>query len=144
MERVKIKFIPRYEGVKLPQYATEYSAGMDLFTPCEFTINPGDIRLIKLGFNIELPYDYEMQVRSKSGLSLKHQVVVLNSPGTVDSDYINQEVGVILHNFGTLPVFFEKGKAIAQGVVSKVTYADFEGRIPCEMVRSGGFGHSNK
>ena len=87
-------------GNALPQYETGGSVGMDIRSAENVTIAPGKTALIKTGLYVEIPYGYEIQVRPRSGLALKHSITVLNSPGTIDSDY-RGEVGVILINHGT-------------------------------------------
>ncbi len=106
----------------LPQYAHPGDAGMDLFANSELEIGPGETALVKTGISIELPPNYEAQVRPRSGLALKKQITVLNTPGTIDEGY-RGEVGVILINHGkqTFPV--EKGMKVAQMVIKPVEQA---------------------
>lgn len=108
------------ENAVIPSYATAQSAGVDLSAciqePC--TIEPGKWKLIPTGVAMALPSGFEAQIRSRSGLSLKHGVIVLNTPGTVDADY-RGEVRVILANFGDVPFNVEPNMRIAQMVISK-------------------------
>jgi dUTP pyrophosphatase len=103
----------------LPSYAHPGDAGLDLFSNEHVPIGPGETRLIKTGISIELPENTEGQVRPRSGLALKHQVTVLNSPGTIDAGY-RGEVGVILINHGRETFVAEKGMKIAQMLIKPV------------------------
>jgi dUTP pyrophosphatase len=105
----------------LPQYETGGSVGMDIRSNDSVTIASGKTALIKTGLFVEIPYGYEIQVRPRSGLALKHSVTVLNSPGTIDSDY-RGEVGVILINHGTEDFQVKIGERIAQLVLAKVEH----------------------
>src|SRR5262245_19728637 len=120
--RVSILRLPHAEGLGLPAYATDASAGLDLSAAvaADVEIAPGGRALIPTGFAIALPIGFEAQVRPRSGLALKHGVTVLNSPGTIDADY-RGEVGVILANLGTAPFVVTRGLRIAQLVVAPVT-----------------------
>lgn len=104
-----------------PEYATEGSAGFDFRADLseDVYLNPGDITMVPTGLYFELPTNLELQVRPRSGLAAKHGVTVLNSPGTVDSDY-RGEVKVILINHGNNTFVIENGERIAQGVISNV------------------------
>ena len=116
---MKIKIINKSNN-PLPSYESESSAGMDLkaFTSNDITINPLERTIIKTGLFISLPIGYEGQVRSRSGLSIKYGVCVLNSPGTIDSDY-RGEIGVILINLSNDPFVISNGDRIAQLVIAK-------------------------
>jgi len=116
---MKLKFKKLSPEANLPMYATEGSAGFDFQCLESFSIEPLERKLIKTGLSVELPNGYEMQVRSRSGLALKQGVIVLNAPGTVDSDY-RGEIGVILINMSGNAQFFQAGDRIAQGVIAKV------------------------
>ncbi|MFJ8265722.1 dUTP diphosphatase [Peribacillus asahii] len=114
-----LKIKPINEYAKIPHYAHEGDAGMDLYSVEEKTINPGETALIKTGIQIELPKNTEAQIRPRSGLALKHSVTVLNTPGTIDEGY-RGEVGVILINHGKHPFIVEKHMRIAQMVIKPV------------------------
>lgn len=103
----------------LPDYAHPGDAGLDLFAADEVDLSPGESRVIKTGIAIALPPNTEAQVRPRSGLAAKHQISVLNTPGTIDEGY-RGEVGVILINFGHETFRVEKGMKIAQMVVKPV------------------------
>lgn len=132
----------------LPSYATSGSAGMDLkaWLPCGIiSLQPGERRLIPTGLRIELPPGYEAQIRPRSGLALKQGLTVLNSPGTIDSDY-RGEIGVILINLGTEEVTINNGDRICQMVVAPVTQVKWDESHSRELSDTergnGGFGHS--
>ena len=109
----------------LPLYSTEGAAGADLRSIEDLILLPSQIKLVKTGIRMAIPEGYEVQVRPRSGLALKHGITIPNSPGTVDSDYTG-DVGVILQNLGTQPFVIEKGDRIAQMVMAKVERAEFE------------------
>lgn len=138
-----VKRLPHGEGLKLPAYATEDSAGFDLLaavtTP--LTLKPGERKLVPTGLAIALPAGFEAQVRPRSGLALKQGVTVLNSPGTVDADY-RGEVGVILINHGTSDFLIQRGDRIAQMVVAPVARASLieTAELPPSGRGAGGFG----
>ena len=117
MQRVKII---NKSDLSLPQYQTELSAGMDIPANVEsaITLQPGERQLIATGLYLEIPPGYEMQIRPRSGLALKHGITVLNSPGTVDADY-RGEIKVLLINHGQEPFQISKGDRIAQMVLAK-------------------------
>jgi len=132
-------------GLPLPAYQTRGSAGMDLFAAVEAdcTIAPGARQLLPCGFSLAIPEGYEGQVRSRSGLALKHGVMVLNSPGTIDSDY-RGELGVVLINHGEAPFVVSRGMRIAQLVISKVEQAEWTEveELPETDRGAGGYGHT--
>lgn len=137
---VKVKAL---DNLLIPEYATVGAAGTDLKSAEDGVIKPGEIKLVKTGLFLEIPDGYEGQVRPRSGLALKFGVTVLNSPGTIDSDY-RGEVGVILINHGNKDFAYKKGDRIAQLIFSKVTKAKFEiaEQIKPTTRGSGGFGHT--
>ena len=125
--KLYIKRLAHSEGLPLPKYQTDGSAGIDLPAAIEGSakIDPGARLLIPTGFAFAIPRAYEGQVRPRSGLALKHGVTVLNSPGTIDSDY-RGEVLVLLINHGSETFFIERGDRIAQMVFTKVEQVKFE------------------
>lgn len=130
-----------------PQYATDEAAGMDLraHLSAAITLAPLERRLIPTGLSIELPMGLEAQVRPRSGLALKYGVTVLNSPGTIDSDY-RGEIKVLLINLSSEPFVIEDGERIAQLVVARherVQWQDAEDLSATER-GSGGFGHTGR
>lgn len=128
-------------NAKLPEYAHPGDAGLDLFSVENAEIFPGESKLINTGIVIELPEDTEAQIRSRSGLALKHGIAVLNSPGTIDHGYRGQ-VGVILINHGKEKFTVEIGMKIAQMVIAPVAHVEVvEDKNLSETQRnSGGFG----
>ena len=141
---VKIKRIN--ENAEIPTYATKGSAGCDVYAPETIRLLPDHIELVPLGFKVEIPEGYELQVRPRSGLALKNGLQVVNSPGTIDADY-RGEVGVILK--APYGMDIEQGTRIAQLVLKKVERAtgveDF-GAFSYEVSNTergeGGFGHT--
>jgi dUTP pyrophosphatase len=133
--------------VPLPGYATEGSAGMDIRAAVEedMAIAPGETVLVPTGFAIAVPPGYEAQVRPRSGLAIKHGVGVLNSPGTIDSDY-RGEVRIILSNFGKESFVIRRGERIAQMVIAPFVRAEWEvqGSLEDTQRGAGGFGHTGR
>lgn len=129
----------------IPSYETLGSAGADLKSNEAGVLLPGERRLVKTGVYIELPAGYEAQVRPRSGLALKHGISMVNTPGTIDSDY-RGEIGVILINHGQEPFEYKKGDRIAQLVIAQHSRAEFKiTNSLSETERgSGGFGHTGK
>lgn len=140
---VKIKRLAHGAGLELPAYATPGAAGMDLMAAIDKPVNiaPARRALIPTGFSIALPPGYEMQVRPRSGLALKHGIVVPNSPGTIDEDY-RGEVCVILLNASEEHFLVTRGMRIAQAVLAPVVRAAWaEVEDLDETARgAGGFG----
>ena len=136
-----LKFKKEKEDAIIPNFAHPEDAGMDIYSNEEKTISAKTWDLVKTGFSMELPAGYEAQVRSKSGLTLKSGLIVLNSPGTIDENY-RGEVGVILMNVSDKDYKIEKHQKIAQMVINKVEH--FKVEIVTEMSSSnrgeGGFG----
>lgn len=122
----KKKIFYNYEGKKFPlTMGSKGSSGIDLCSQKSYRIGKGMSKLIETGLRVAIPEGYEIQIRPRSGLALKHGITVLNTPGTVDSDY-RGEVGVILINHSTKPFYVTPGDRIAQMVVMKVETADFD------------------
>lgn len=140
---VAIKSLPHADGLDLPVYATEHSAGMDLCAAisAELVMASGTRALVPTGLTIALPVGYEAQVRPRSGIALKHGVTVLNSPGTIDADY-RGEVQVILANLGTEPFTIMRGMRIAQMVVAAHARVEWQtvDQLPESDRGTGGFG----
>lgn len=144
MDKVTVKIINKSNN-PLPQYSTPYSAGMDLRANLEeaVTLQPLERKLIPTGLFIELPEEYECQIRPRSGLALKHGISVLNSPGTVDADY-RGEIGVILVNLSNEPFTVNPGERICQMVVARHSTVEWEcvEQLAESERSSGGFGHT--
>lgn len=142
MQTLTVK-IKAEDSSLVPEYKSKSAAGVDLMASHEGVIEPASRALVKTGITIELPDGYEAQVRPRSGLALKNGVTVLNSPGTIDSDY-RGEIGVILINHGAEAFAFKKGDRIAQMIIAPVVQADF---IVADELNdtergAGGFGHT--
>ncbi|MGL4981143.1 MAG: dUTP diphosphatase [Fusobacteriaceae bacterium] len=142
MEKVSVKIV-KENGVLIPQYMTEESAGMDVRALLEesITLKSLERALIPTGIKMEIPKGYEVQVRPRSGLAIKNGVTVLNSPGTIDSDY-RGEIKIILVNLSSEPFEIKNGERVAQLVLQKVYQINFE---ECDELgttdrSSGGFG----
>ena len=147
MKRVKVKVILE-EGVKFkPSYQTYGSAGADVFPLMgngeSYALKPGERKLFKTGIKMEIPTGYEIQVRPRSGLALKHGISVLNSPGTIDSDYTGF-IGVILFNNSDEPFYVKQGDRIAQAVLNKVSLIEWDEKELLVLTKrgEGGFGHT--
>jgi len=119
---LRIRRLPHGHGLPLPEYATAGAAGMDVVSAEQLILRPAMRHAVATGFAVAIPPGYEMQVRPRSGLALKHGITVANSPGTVDSDY-RGEVKVILVNLSDDNFTIQRGDRIAQLVVSPVTLA---------------------
>ncbi|OHC18030.1 MAG: deoxyuridine 5'-triphosphate nucleotidohydrolase [Planctomycetes bacterium RIFOXYB12_FULL_42_10] len=147
MNKIKVK-VMRKQGsgdLPLPQYMSEAASGMDLYAAVDKAVQleRSEIKLIPTGIHIELPLGYEAQVRPRSGLALKYGVTLVNTPGTIDSDY-RGEIGIILCNFGKERFTVERGMRIAQLVIQPVFRAELI-EVDClEETRrgAGGFGHT--
>jgi dUTP pyrophosphatase len=142
---VRVMRLEGNQDMALPSYETEGASGLDLRAAVrgELTLHPGDIRLVPTGMAISLPAGYEAQIRPRSGLALKHGVGMVNSPGTVDSDY-RGEIGLVLINWGKVPFVIKRGDRIAQMVVTRVSRAEVleVDRLETTARGEGGFGHS--
>ena len=138
---MKLKIKKLNETAIIPYYAHPTDAGLDLFSTVETTISPNTSSLIPTGIAIELPTGTEAQIRPRSGLALKHQITVLNSPGTIDEGY-RGEVGVILINHGKSDFKVTSGMKIAQMVISPVLYVKVEEveELSSSDRLTGGFG----
>jgi dUTP pyrophosphatase len=129
----------------LPTYATDGSAGADLYADETVVLLPNHFALISTGISVQIPRGYEGQVRPRSGLAAKHGVTVLNAPGTIDSDY-RGPVGVVLINHGWEPFTVERGSRIAQLVIAPVARAAFIEADELDNTKrgEGGFGSTGK
>ena len=133
------------EDVPLPRYMSAHASGMDVCAACEsdVTIDPGEVKLIPCGFTMAVPVGYEAQMRPRSGLALKHGLILPNSPGTIDADY-RGEVCDILANVGGEAFTVRRGMRIAQMVIAAATRAEVLEVDALETTRrgEGGFGHT--
>ncbi len=141
--RLQVRRLPHGEGLALPAYATAGAAGMDLLAAVDGTVTlaPGERRLVPTGLAVALPPGYELQVRPRSGLALRHGIVLPNAPGTIDEDY-RGELQVIVMNAGAVPFTIERGTRIAQAVLSPVLRAEWDEveRLDDTARGEGGFG----
>jgi len=139
--RIAVQRLPHGEGLPLPAYATHGAAGMDVVAAEDVILAPGGRHAIATGFAMAIPEGYEVQVRPRSGLALKHGVTCLNTPGTIDSDY-RGEVKVILANLGSAPFPIARGERIAQLVPAVVQRAALEevASLDETLRGAGGFG----
>ena len=119
---VRVKRLPHGEGLDLPCYATAGAAGMDVLAAEDIVLEPGMRHPVATGLAMAIPDGYEIQVRPRSGLALKHGVSVPNTPGTIDSDY-RGELKVIMINFSDTPFAIHRGDRVAQLVLAPVTRA---------------------
>ncbi|MFN3990455.1 MAG: dUTP diphosphatase [Erythrobacter sp.] len=122
---VKLKRLPHGEGLPLPAYATPGAAGMDVVSAEDVVIAPGARHPVATGLALAIPEGFEIQVRPRSGLALKHGITVPNTPGTIDSDY-RGELKVLLINHGAEPFAIARGDRVAQLVLAPVVQAEWE------------------
>lgn len=132
------------DGAKLPEYKTDGAAGADLFAFLEnpVIIKPFERKLITTGVFVQIPKGYELQLRPRSGLALKHGITVLNSPGTIDSDY-RGEILVLLINLGETDFVVENGQRIAQVILAPVVKGGFEIVNSLEKTTRGSAGYGS-
>jgi dUTP pyrophosphatase len=144
MKKIPLRVILE-DGAMAPEYASEEAAGADAkaYVDTDVVIEPRERKLISTGVRVAIPKGYEIQVRPRSGLALKKGVTVLNTPGTIDSDY-RGVIGVILINLGTEPFVVTPGMRIAQLVLAPVCHAEFQlgEQLEATARGEGGFGHS--
>lgn len=144
---IHIKVKEGCADLPLPSYATPGSSGMDLYADVqnEVVLSPGERRLISCGFSMSLPEGFEAEVRPRSGLALKYGISLVNTPGTIDSDY-RGIVNVILINLGSEPYTVRRSERIAQMVIKEVVRGELAVTDELEeTARSGGgFGHTGK
>lgn len=142
---IEVKRLTNGEGLPLPAYASDGAAGLDIVSAEDLTLDPGERHAVATGFAIAIPPGFEVQVRPRSGLALKHGITCLNTPGTIDSDY-RGEVKVILANLGSEPFEVRRGERIAQLVPAPVLRAAF---VEVDSLDStgrgaGGFGSTGR
>lgn len=142
---LKLRRRPGLDDLPLPQYMSAHAAGLDLYAANDdaITIAPGEIKLVPTGLFLEIPPGYEAQVRARSGLALRHGLMLPNAPGTIDADY-RGELQVILGNCGREPYTIDRGMRFAQLVIAAVTHVTVvEVEELGESGRgAGGFGHT--
>ncbi len=147
--KVLLEVLPHGEGLELPSYATLGAAGADVRAAVTepMVLGAGESGLVPTGLRMAIPPGFEIQVRPRSGLAAKHQVTVLNAPGTIDSDY-RGELKVLLINHGTAPFTIGRGERIAQLVLARVERLAWEtvpaDGLPDTTRGEGGFGHTGR
>ena len=144
---IPISFEEGSDDLPLPSYQTAGSAGLDLYAAVkeEVQIHPGEFKMISSGIRIALPQGYEAQIRPRSGLALKHGISIVNTPGTIDSDY-RGVIGIILINFGNVSYTIKRGERIAQMVINQYQKAHLFKliQLPQTQRKSNGFGSTGK
>jgi dUTP pyrophosphatase len=147
MTQVQVVRMPHFSGLPLPAYATAGSAGIDLLAAISEPIElmPGRRALVPTGLKLAVPAGFEAQIRPRSGLAANHGVTVLNSPGTIDSDY-RGEVKVVLINLGQEPMVVARGMRIAQLVLARVERLEWQAVETLDATHrgDGGFGSTGK
>lgn len=151
MEKMTVKFCwidPEQNcDLELPRYHSALAAGLDVSAAVHspVVLNPGRIDLLPSGFSVAIPEGYELQVRPRSGMAIRHGVTVVNSPGTIDADY-RGEVRIGLINLGQEPFIIHRGDRIAQLVLAPVLRLQFEvvDKLETTSRADGGFGHTGK
>lgn len=151
MQELMVKFcwinVEKNRDLDLPRYHSALAAGFDVGAAVDVPVllNPGQIERLPTGFSVAIPAGYELQVRPRSGLAVKHGVTVINSPGTIDADY-RGEVCIALINLGKEPFLINRGDRIAQLVLAPVVRAQFEVVTSLDITGRGygGFGHTGK
>ncbi|MBA3677978.1 MAG: dUTP diphosphatase [Sphingosinicella sp.] len=145
MIEIELKRLVQGEELPLPSYASEGAAGLDVVAAESLTLAPGARHAVATGFAVAIPEGYEVQVRPRSGLALKHGITCLNTPGTIDSDY-RGEVKIILANLGSEPFEIVRGERIAQLVPAPVLKARFNQveELDATVRGSGGFGSTGQ
>ena len=142
---VKISRLDNSNNIPLPCYESDGSSGMDIRASIKepVLLKPGKIKLISTGLAVSVPSGFEVQIRPRSGLALHHGIGMVNSPGTIDSDY-RGEIGVIMINWGTKPFTINRGDRIAQMVISRVYRVDLleVDNLDATSRGQGGFGHT--
>ena len=119
---VLVKRLPHFEGLELPQYATQGAAGMDVLSAEDVTLAPGARHAVATGLSFAIPNGFEIQVRPRSGLAIRHGITMINSPGTIDSDY-RGELMVLVINHGSDEFKVRRGERIGQLVLARYSLA---------------------
>ena len=142
---VEVKTLPHFSGLPLPEYQTGGASGFDLCAACEapIPIAPGARVLVPTGLQAAFPHGFELQIRPRSGLAMKHGLTLLNTPGTIDSDY-RGEIKLIVVNLGSESFTIERGMRMAQAVLAEVLKAKLvqADNLSATSRAEGGFGHT--
>lgn len=142
---MNVKIQKCHPDAKIPKYESEGAAGFDLSSVETLVVLPGSRCLVKTGLKMEIPKGFELQIRPRSGNALKYGITVLNSPGTIDSDY-RGEIGVIVYNTDSYNFAISAGDRIAQGVIAPIEQVTFEEVTELGNTErgAGGFGSTGK
>lgn len=145
MNKIQVKLKKIHQDAVIPMYATKGSAGFDLYSTDLYELKPDETVLINTGLSIEIPVGYELQIRTRSSMAYKYGVIVLNSPGTIDSDY-RGEIKVILKNISNHTYIICKGDRVAQGIIKEIIQASFieVKELDTTDRGEGGFGSTGK
>ncbi len=147
--KVSLLPLPHFAGLDMPAYETTGSAGMDVRAAVPedepVTLAPGQRDMVATGLSVAIPDGYEIQIRPRSGLAVKHGITCLNTPGTIDSDY-RGEIKIILINHGTEPFVIQRGERIGQMVLAPVTHIVWKevNDLPETARGAGGFGSTGR
>ncbi|MGE5397903.1 MAG: dUTP diphosphatase [Chitinophagales bacterium] len=143
--RINLQRLPHHDGLPVPSYMTTGSSGVDIYSANQdpIVIAPGKAVLIPTGFALSIPPGFEAQIRPRSGLALKHNLTLLNTPGTIDSDY-RGEIKVLVINLGDKEYIVKRGERIAQMVFARIERVVFSEENALDETRrgAGGFGHT--
>ena len=142
---MKIKIKRLLPEAELPEYKTKGAAGADIFSAENVLLNPMEIKAISTGISMEIPEGYHISIRPRSGLALNNGITVLNTPGTIDSDY-RGEIKIILINLSDTPFNIERGMRIAQMLLEKDEHMEWDetDKLTDTKRGEGGFGHTGK
>ncbi len=143
--KIEVKRLPIAEDLPIPYYASDGAAGMDIVAAQSMLIPAGEYRAVQTGISVAIPDGYEIQFRPRSGLAFKHGITVLNSPGTIDSDYRGELIAILI-NHGKSDYMINKTDRIAQLVVNKVERADIDLVLELSPTSrgEGGFGSTGR
>lgn len=143
-EKISVKVVKMYDDVQIPSYAHPEDAGADIYSYDDVVIEGGETKLIHTGLKFGIPAGYEIQIRPRSGNSLKTKIRIANAPGTADSQYVG-ELGIIVDNIGSDPIHIEKGFKIAQILIKPVPMMIFEetDELASTARGEGGFGSTD-
>ncbi|PLX40536.1 MAG: dUTP diphosphatase [Deltaproteobacteria bacterium] len=143
--KVEVKMLESAKGLPLPSYQTKHAAGLDLVAAEELTLPPGARGAVGTGLTVAIPEGFELQVRPRSGLAIKHGITLINTPGTIDADY-RGEIRILLINHGEEAFTIKRGERVAQALLAPVTHLVWEEveELPATERGAGGFGSTGK
>ncbi|MFH1440404.1 MAG: dUTP diphosphatase [Candidatus Woesearchaeota archaeon] len=145
MEKLKVRILKTDKDLPTPSYKHHGDAGMDLYAAEDFVLNPGERKKVKTGLRFAIPYGYEMQIRPRSGLAVKHGISIVNTPCTIDSGY-RGDIDIPIINHGKEMCKINRGERIAQAVFKKVEIVELEEVEELEKTSRGdsGFGSTGR